>query len=627
VSKIKADGSALIYSTFLGGNALDISSAIAVDAGGNAYIIGETQSTDFPTVAALQPNKSSGRDVFVTKLNPAGAALLYSTYQGGLSDEFGRGITVGPSGNVYLTGYTNSSDYPTATPIQASKASNFDLFIAKLTDSFDLSIAMSASPSPVLVEDNLVYSITVNNTGEKAANGVTVTDALPSGATFVSATASQGTCSGTSTVTCNLGSINAGAGATVSITIKPSSAGTINNTATVSSSDSEANTANNSATQSTQVQQPTPPVSSLQFAQSSYTVSENAVFLNISLTRTGDLSAAATVKYATSDATDVNFQCNPSTAGQPTGGASRKCDYHIAAGRLRFAPGEDTKQITLSVVNDAYVEGPETFTLTLSNPTGMTLGANTAATVTITDNDTAAGANPIDATSFYVRQLYVDLLSREPDQAGWDGWTSRIDLCGQPGQAPPPCDRVTVGGDGFLNSGEFFDRQFFVLKLYRTGLGRILVYDEVGDLAYVSGFLSNADLELNKQELVADIMSRPEFANKYNHLSNATFVDTLLQTAGVTVPQSVRDAWVTALNGSTQSRAQVYREISERAEVSAKYLHEAQVVSAYYGFFSRNPDGAAYSSYLPRLQSGEINQSDLANAFINSQEYRQRFGN
>jgi hypothetical protein len=257
----------------------------------------------------------------------------------------------------------------------------------------------------------------------------------------------------------------------------------------------------------------------------------------------------------------------------------------------------------------------------------MTLGANTAATVTITDNDATAGANPIDGTSFYVRQLYVDLLSREPDSAGWNGWTSRIDLCGQPGQAPPPCDRVTVGGDGFLNSGEFFDRQFFVLRLYRTGLGRILVYDEVGDLAYVSGFLSGAQLELNKQELVAEIMSRPEFGNKYNALSNSAFVDTLLQTAAVTVAQPVRDAWVTALGAGAQSRAQVYREISERAEVSAKYLHEAQVVSAYYGFFSRNPDGAAYSSYLPRLQSGEINQSDLANAFINSQEYRQRFGN
>src|SRR5215210_44993 len=142
----------------------------------------------------------------------------------------------------------------------------------------------------------------------------------------------------------------------------------------------------------------------------------------------------------------------------------------------------------------------------------------------------------------------------------------RIDLCGEPGQAPPPCDRVTVAGDGFLRSGEFFDRQFFVLRLYRTGLGRILRYDEVGDLAYVSGFLTDAQLELNKQDLVSEIMARPEFSNKYDGLSNAQLVDALLQTASVTVPQSIRDTWVSALDNGPKTRAQVFREISERAE-------------------------------------------------------------
>jgi hypothetical protein len=364
----------------------------------------------------------------------------------------------------------------------------------------------------------------------------------------------------------------------------------------------------------------------IQLLSTSFGVSESSSFATITVTRGGDTTGAATVKYATSDTTDVNFQCNPTTAGQATGAASRKCDYHIAVGRLRFAPNETSKQIKISIVDDVYVEGSETFTLTLSNPTGATLGANSSATITITDNDFTAGqANPIDNTRFYVRQLYVDLLSREPDQAGWDGWTSRIDLCGQPGQAPPPCDRVTVGGDGFLRSSEFFDRQFFVLRLYRTGLGRIPNYSEVGDLAYVSGFLSSTDLESSKQELVADIMARSEFANRYNSLTNAQFVSTLLTTAGVTVPQATQDGWVTALNGNTKTRAQVFREVSERQEVSDKYLHEAQVISAYYGFFTRNPDGA-YLNFLDRLNKGEINLGDLANAFINAAEYRKRFG-
>jgi hypothetical protein len=363
----------------------------------------------------------------------------------------------------------------------------------------------------------------------------------------------------------------------------------------------------------------------VQFNANTYSFDESSNFGAVTVTRSGDLSVPATVKYATSDPTDVNFNCNPSTAGQMIGAASRKCDYHIAAGRLRFAPGEASKQIILSLVNDVYVEGSEVLTITLSDPTGVTLGGPNIATVTIVDTDTPGQANPINGTAFFVRMLYVDLLSREPDPSGFAGWVHRIDFCGQPGEPPPPCDRVTVGGDGFLRSAEFFDREFFVIRLYRTALGRILRYDDVRDLAFVSSFLTDADLELNKQELLAQIMSRAEFSNMYNSLSNAQYVDTMIATAAVTLPAGVRDGWVTSLNGNTKTRAQVFRELSERAEVSARYLHEAQVVSCYYGFFTRNPD-AAYLNYLQRLDNGEITLGDLANAFINAPEYRQRFG-
>jgi hypothetical protein len=97
----------------------------------------------------------------------------------------------------------------------------------------------------------------------------------------------------------------------------------------------------------------------IQFSASSYTVNESSDFLTITVNRTGDTSQPASVKYSTSDATDVNFNCNPATAGQIVGAASRKCDYHIASGRLRFAAGETSKQIILSIINDVYVEGAE----------------------------------------------------------------------------------------------------------------------------------------------------------------------------------------------------------------------------------------------------------------------------
>src|SRR5207248_4215098 len=101
----------------------------------------------------------------------------------------------------------------------------------------------------------------------------------------------------------------------------------------------------------------------VQLSATSYSVGEGDGFATITVNRSGDLSAPSTVKYATSDSTDVNFKCDPTTAGQATGVASRKCDYHLAVGRLRFAAGESSKQIQVSIVDDVFVEGPETFTL------------------------------------------------------------------------------------------------------------------------------------------------------------------------------------------------------------------------------------------------------------------------
>ena len=541
-----------------------------------------------------------------------------------------KGSAIGSSGingpyllrDLLVFNQTTSLVQTDAGQTTALTASQFEGFNANTSD---LSITATASPGTVATGGTLTYTLTVTNNGPRSAPSVTVTNNLPSSLTYGSCSATGGgICGGTANNrTITFATLDPQATVTVTLTATVNnglSDPTIVNTAGVSSLAADPSLSNNSATVTTPVQ-----ASSIQFTAANYEIGEGSGSILFTVTRSGGNTGAATVKYATSDPTDANFKCDPTTPGQATIYASRKCDYHITAGTLRFAAGELTKQFTISLVDDVYVEGPEAFTLTLSNPTGTSLGQNSTATVTIKDNDTYGTANPLASTAFFVRQLYIDLLSREPDPAGLQGWINRIDLCGHPGQPPPPCDRVTVGGDGFLRSGEFFDRQFFVIRLYRAGLGRILRYDDVADLAFVSGFLTTEQLELNKQDLVVDMMSRPEFANRYNSLSNVAFVATLLQTAGVTVPQTIQTNWVTALDTNAKTRAVVYREISERQEVSDKYLHEAQVVSAYYGFFTRNPDGA-YLNYLQRLDSGEINLSDLANAFINAGEYRQRFG-
>jgi hypothetical protein len=126
VTKVAADGSALLYSTYLGGYAADVGYSIAVDIDGNAYVTGSTNSRNFPTVNALQPALGSplADNAFVTKVAADGSGLLYSTYLGGSWHDEGHGIAVDGSGNAYVTGYTYSHDFPTANALQALPGGN-----------------------------------------------------------------------------------------------------------------------------------------------------------------------------------------------------------------------------------------------------------------------------------------------------------------------------------------------------------------------------------------------------------------------------------------------------------------------------------------------------------------------
>ncbi len=111
VTKLNATGDGIVYSTYLGGSGLDLGEGIAVDTNGNAYVTGNTLSADFPTASAFRNSNSGGSDAFVTKLNPAGNGILYSTYLGGSNDDFGEDIAVDASGNAYVTGNTNSNNF------------------------------------------------------------------------------------------------------------------------------------------------------------------------------------------------------------------------------------------------------------------------------------------------------------------------------------------------------------------------------------------------------------------------------------------------------------------------------------------------------------------------------------
>lgn len=134
VTKLNAAGSALVYSTYLGGSGIDhiLSHGLAVDSAGNVYITGDTDSPDFPLVSALQSNRPGGMESFVVKLKSTGDALGYSTYLGGSSDDNASDIAVDLSGNAYVTGTTASVDFPTAGAIQRTLRGVEDAFVTKI---------------------------------------------------------------------------------------------------------------------------------------------------------------------------------------------------------------------------------------------------------------------------------------------------------------------------------------------------------------------------------------------------------------------------------------------------------------------------------------------------------------
>ena len=165
VSKLDPTGTSLVYSTYIGGSDYDDGRSIAVDQSGNAYIAGATLSGDFPTLNAFQPNfaGNGNLDGFVTKLNPAGSALVYSTYLGGASPESAHGIAINTSGNAYVVGVTSSADFPVKNALKSIKGLN------DLADGF----VSVFSPEG----DELVYSTYVGGTDRDEVHAVALDSA------------------------------------------------------------------------------------------------------------------------------------------------------------------------------------------------------------------------------------------------------------------------------------------------------------------------------------------------------------------------------------------------------------------------------------------------------------------
>jgi uncharacterized repeat protein (TIGR01451 family) len=292
----------LRHSSYLGGSSDDVAFGIAVNSAGDAWVIGQTvSSVNFPTMNAFQATYAGGpSDVFIARITNATATPDYSVSAAPASLTVTPGgtasyvVTISPVGgwtgnidlslgglpgnsvasfnppSIVITDASAQTSTLTVTTTASSPMGTFPLTITATsglqqhtasvtlvvmsgTGSADLAITKNGSSNPVEVRTNLSYSIKVINQGPAVTTGVQVTDALPN-VTLVSATTSQGTCSGMSTVTCNVGTLGVGSSATVTIVVTPQAVGSISNTATARADQPDPNPNNNSATVVTTVE-------------------------------------------------------------------------------------------------------------------------------------------------------------------------------------------------------------------------------------------------------------------------------------------------------------------------------------------------------------------------------------
>jgi len=324
-------------------------------------------------------------------------------------------------------------------------------------------------------------------------------------------------------------------------------------------------------------------------------------------------------------------------------------------GTLRFAAGETSKSVSVLIVDDHYGEVPEVFNVTLSNPTGCTLGSPAAVAVTINSNESVSGTNPLNDTTFdsdfFVRQQYLDFLNREADAGGLSYWKNQLDQCAD--SACRDIKRVNVSAAFFL-SIEFQQTGYLVYKTYQASLntgetlrlrqflpdtqeiGRGVVFGQPG-----AGEL----LEQNKQRFFNDFAQRTAFLAAYPaSMSAAEFVDKLNSNtydprnpgSGGALTQSERDALVSQLSADPASvslRGQILRSVAENSVFSTRQSNKAFVLMQYFGYMRRNPNDApdtdfgGYNFWLGKLNQydGNFVNAEMVKAFLVSFEYQLRF--
>lgn len=388
----------------------------------------------------------------------------------------------------------------------------------------------------------------------------------------------------------------------------------------------------------------------LSFGAASYAFGEDSGRATVTVTRSGNTTGAVSVEVATVD-DPAAIPCDPTTRDQngnlfPQGKAFARCDYATSIETVTFAAGDtQPKSVVVPLVDDAHVEGAETFQIRLLNASNATLGTQATATLTLTDNDAPGQANPILQTPLFVRMQYLDFLSREPEPG--EPWSNVLNRCPNalnldPLSVSAGCDRIIVSRS-FFESQEFRLKGLYTFTFYRVAFNRLPEYAEIiPDMRSVTGQTA-PDVYARRALFPANFTQRTEFRSAYDALSHTAFVNALLDRYGflsintpdpqnpeggtkVTLSRADLISRLAVQGASNLTRAQALRAIVESDEVRAAEFTRAYVAMQYYGYLRRTPESGGYNAWLNYLNAHPTDARTMVNGFLNSGEYRARFG-
>jgi Calx-beta domain len=361
---------------------------------------------------------------------------------------------------------------------------------------------------------------------------------------------------------------------------------------------------------------------------------EGAGQVEITVARLGDASGDADIDYSTLSVT-----------------ASDRSDFTIAAGRLHFAPLETAKSFPVLITEDSFVEGEEFAQIVLDDPaTGATVDL---ANLIIQDDAEEPTVNASDVPALFVRQHYHDFLGREADAPGLAFWVGEFNRCqniADPLQSARCNDDVRVNvSAAFFLSIEFQQTGFLVYRMYRAslpesamrprGLPRFAEFmrdsRQISRGVIVGSGSWRALLEQNTQAFFADFVRRPEFLALYPEgLTPEQYADALFQTAGLMPTPEDRQAVVDEFLEPAGARARAFRRVAENAEFTRREFDSAFVLMQYFGYLRRDADTtpdtdfSGFDFWLSKLEQfgGDYRRAEMVKSFLDSAEYRQRFG-